>query len=121
MEFDSNKPIFQQIADRMLALILQGVWPEEERIPSVRDIAVEFEVNPNTVMRSYTYLQERDIIFNKRGVGYFVAAHGAKKALTLRREEFLKQDVSQLYEKMEALQMSVEELAVLLNNLKIKK
>lgn len=121
MEFDSNKPIFQQIAHKMLALILQGVWTVEERIPSVRDIAVEFEVNPNTVMRSYTYLQERDIIFNKRGVGYFVAANGAKKALSVKKEEFLKQDIPSLIEKMETIQLSIEELTELLKNQKSKK
>lgn len=121
MEFDASKPIFQQIADTLLALILQGKWPSEERIPSVRDIAVEFEVNPNTAMRSYTYLQERDIIFNKRGVGYFVAPEGATKALNVKREEFLNQDIPKLFEKMETIEMSIEELTALLNIQKSKK
>jgi len=121
MDFDTNRPIFQQIADRMLSLILQGKWPTGERIPSVRDMAVQFEVNPNTVMRSYTHLQELEIIFNKRGVGYFVSIDGAKNVLKVQREEFLNRDLPQLLEKMESLQMSVEELIILLNKQKSKK
>ena len=121
MDFDANKPIFQQIADAMLALILQGKWSPGERIPSVRDLAVEFEVNPNTAMRSYTYLQELQIIYNKRGVGYFVEPSGVNKALSVKKEEFLSRDIPNLFEKMETMEMSIEELIELFNNQKNKK
>ena len=68
MEFPGNQPIYLQIADNLCENILRKEWKEEDRIPSVRDLAVQFEVNPNTVQRAYTWLQEKDIIANRRGI-----------------------------------------------------
>ncbi len=118
MEFEDNKPIFLQIADIMLSMIIRKQWKEDERIPSVRDLAVELEVNPNTVMRSYTHLQESEIIYNKRGVGYFVEKNGCAKAKGLRKAEFLSQDLPQIFDKMDVLDMSIDEIVELFNNRK---
>lgn len=77
MNFKESKPIYLQIADRIMDEILQDIYPEEARIPSVREYAATVEVNANTVVRSYDYLQTQEIIFNRRGIGYFVS-NGAK-------------------------------------------
>ncbi|MEX1302542.1 MAG: GntR family transcriptional regulator, partial [Desulfotignum sp.] len=78
MEFQKKDAIYLQIADLMCERILLEDWQENNRIPSVREMAVDLEVNPNTVMRAYAFLQQQGIIFNKRGIGYFVAPDGLK-------------------------------------------
>ena len=65
MEFKDSKSIYVQIADIFMENILKKNWNENERIPSIREIAVELEVNPNTTIRSFSYLEEKGIIFNK--------------------------------------------------------
>lgn len=119
MEFENNKSIFLQIADIMLSMIIRKEWRENERVPSVRDLAVELEVNPNTVMRAYTHLQESSIIYNKRGVGYFVEKNGCAKAKGLKKTEFLTQDLPRIFEKMEMLDMSIDEVVELFKNRKL--
>ena len=106
MKFKDSKPIYLQIADRIMEEILQGIYPEEERIPSVREYAAMVEVNANTVVRAYDYLQNQEIIFNKRGIGYFVSKGGKKSILKLRRKAFLNEDVPELFRQMELLQIS---------------
>ena len=92
MNFKESKAIYLQIADRICDEILLGQYPEEERVPSVREYAAIVEVNANTVMRSFDYLQVQNIIYNKRGIGYFVAL-GAKELIrSLRKEIFLKEE-----------------------------
>ena len=79
MTFKENKPIYLQIADRIMDEILQEVYEEEGRILSVREYAGIVEVNANTVVRTYDYLQSQGIIYNKRGLGYFVSTGAAQK------------------------------------------
>ena len=67
MQFDPNKAIYLQIADRIMDRIMDGTFAADQRVPSVRELAAEVEVNPNTVVRSYEWLEQRGIIFNKRG------------------------------------------------------
>lgn len=73
MEFTSNQSIYLQISDKISERILRKEWTAGMRIPSIREIAVQMEVNPNTVVRSYNYLQEKGMIQNKRGIGYFIS------------------------------------------------
>lgn len=89
MEFNNNKAIYLQISDMICEKIMTRQFSEEERIPSVREMAVQLEVNPNTVMRTYELLQTLEIIYNKRGVGFFVAKDGEQKAFNYRKKEFL--------------------------------
>ena len=70
MNFKEAKAIYLQIADRICDEILLGQYKEEERIPSVREYAAIVEVNANTAMRSFDYLQSQEVIYNKRGIGY---------------------------------------------------
>lgn len=115
MEFIENQPIYMQIADNFCENILLEKWKTNERIPSVRDIAVAMEVNPNTAMRAFVYLQEKDIIYNKRGIGYFVAEEGYQKALELKREEFIQRDLPVLMKTMKLLDISCNEMEALYN------
>lgn len=111
MNFKESKSIYLQIADRICDEILLGQYKEEERIPSVREYAAVVEVNANTVMRSYDYLQSQGIIYNKRGIGYFVAADARRLILTLRKEYFLKEEVDYFFKQIFTLGISAEELA----------
>jgi GntR family transcriptional regulator len=113
MEFIENQPIYMQIADNFCENILLDKWKANERIPSVRDIAVTMEVNPNTAMRAFVYLQEKDIIYNKRGIGYFVAEEGFQKALELKRAEFIEKDLPVLMKTMKLLDITCDEMEAL--------
>ena len=121
MEFKDNHPIYLQIAHHFFENILQKKWEEGEKIPSIRDMAVQFEVNPNTTMRTFNFLQEKGIIFNKRGIGYFVSEGGYKKTLELKKEEFIKQDLPVFFQSMNLLKLSFEDLQEYYNKFKNKK
>jgi GntR family transcriptional regulator len=90
VEFNSKKSIYNQISDLVCENILLGNFVEEERIQSVRDMAVELEVNPNTVMRAFSFLQDEGIIFNKRGIGYFISKGATSLVLVLKKSSFVK-------------------------------
>ena len=113
MNFKESRPIYLQIAERIMDEILQNVYEESDRIPSVREYAAEVEVNANTVARSFDYLQTREIIFNKRGIGYFVA-NGAKVTIrTLRKKEFVEESLPELFRKMALLDISIDDVNTL--------
>ena len=110
MNFKDNKAIYLQIAERICDEILLGNFKEEERIPSVREYAVTVEVNFNTVMRSFEYLQLQDVIFNKRGIGYFVEKGAKKKILSLRKKLFLKSEINDFFRQIYVLDIPMKEI-----------
>ena len=110
MKFKESKSIYLQIADRICDEILQGQYKEEERIPSVREYAATVEVNANTVGRSFDYLQGQDIIYNKRGLGYFVAQEGRERILGLRKEVFLKEELPEFFRQLKTLDISMKDV-----------
>ena len=110
MKFKESKSIYLQIADRICDEILQGQYKEEERIPSVREYAATVEVNANTVVRSFDYLQSQGIIYNKRGLGYFVALEGRERILGLRKEVFLKEELPEFFRQLKTLDISITEI-----------
>jgi GntR family transcriptional regulator len=110
MEFHKDRPIFLQIADEICDAILLRKWRPGDRVPSVRDHAVEIGVNPNTVMRAYALLQEKGVIVNSRGVGYFVSEHGYANATDFRRDEFLNRDLPRLFRTLRSLGLTPEDL-----------
>ena len=79
MEFKDNEAIYLQIAGYVSELILRGKWPPDSKIPSVRELAGDLQVNPNTVMRTYELLQSQNVLYNKRGIGFFVAPAGPRR------------------------------------------
>ncbi len=110
MEFKEKKSIYIQIAEYFSDNILKGVWQVEDKIPSVREMAVQLEVNPNTVMRAYALLQERGIIYNKRGIGYFLAPEAEKEVKSMKKDEFISSTLPEFYRMVRLLEIDFEEL-----------
>lgn len=110
MEFQTQTAIWMQIAQQIATRIMAGEWPPGERIPSVRELAAEIQVNPNTVVRSVTFLQDAGVIVNQRGVGYFVATDGVKKAGELRKKAFTDALLPVFFQTIDELGISWEEL-----------
>lgn len=110
MDFKSEKPIYQQIIDLVYDRIAGGEWPENERIPSVRDLAAQLQVNPNTVMRAYERLQQTDVIINQRGIGFFVAGGAKDQVVTLKRKDFFDVTLPELFDTMQTLGITVNEI-----------
>jgi len=110
MEFTDNQAIYLQIAEFFCENILLNIWKPGDRVPSVRELAVNTEVNPNTAMRTYNYLQEKGIIFNKRGIGYFVADDGYEKTMELRKADFISVEMPRLFRAMSLLHISMDDL-----------
>jgi len=110
MEFRDNEAIYLQIAAFVSENILLGKWPAEQKIPSVRDLAVELEVNPNTVMRSYEFLQTQGVVYNKRGLGLFVAPDGFEKIRAYRRERFIQKDLPGIFRNIYLLDIGFDEM-----------
>ena len=110
MKFTKPKAIYMQIADYISDNILETKLKEGDRIPSVREMAAQVEVNPNTVARTYSYLQEKEVIFNKRGVGYFIAEDALKKTRTLKKDAFLKQYLPDFLKMMKLLDLKIEDI-----------
>ncbi|MDD4429410.1 MAG: GntR family transcriptional regulator [Paludibacter sp.] len=110
MDFNENKAIYLQIADILCEQILDGEWPPQEKIPSVREMGMTLQVNPNTVLRTYDFLQQKNIIFNKRGLGYFVEEDAVKKILEIRRDNFLRNTLPNFFKTISLLQILPEEI-----------
>ena len=116
MEFKETQAIYLQIGEYVCEQILLGRWREGDRILSVRELGVALEVNPNTVMRTYDMLQSREIIFNRRGVGYFVSDDARQKILHYRKTQFLEQELPPVFKNMALLGMTFKELENRYNN-----
>ena len=108
MDFHAEKPIFLQIADAICDRILRGEYGGDDRVPSVREFGSELGVNPNTMMRSYEKLTQDGILYNKRGIGYFVAAGARELILNAQRKEFLEKDVPAIRKRMQLLGLEAD-------------
>lgn len=110
MIFKDNKPIFLQVSERLCDEILQGSYAENERVPSVREYSALVEVNINTAMRSFDYLLQLDILYTKRGLGYFVADGAVKKIIEFRHHRFVEEYLPDVFRQMKMLDISVDEV-----------
>ena len=110
MQFKENQTIYLQIAERISDEILLGHYATGARIPSVREYAALVEVNANTVMRSYEFLQTQGIIFNKRGIGFFVSPDAKHKITEYRRNEFLKTELPRFVMQLYTLHIPMDEI-----------
>ena len=110
MRFRESTAIYLQIADYICERILLKRWKTDERIPSVREMAIQVEVNPNTVMRTYEFLQSQNIIYNQRGIGYFVSPDAIKNATQYRKTEFIEKELPNIFRNIYMLGMDVDEL-----------
>lgn len=111
MEFTETQAIYQQVADHVCEMILKGVWDEESRIASVRELAMELQVNPNTVNKGYAYLQDQGIIHNQRGIGYFVTPGAVRRTREVKRDEFVTGELPRVFKTMTLIGMDMGELA----------
>ncbi len=111
MEFSEPKGIYQQIADQIRERILRSEWQAGERIPSVRELAIDLGVNPNTVTKSYQALMDREIIENQRGRGYFVSPNATTTILDEMRTELVRDELPRLFRAMRVLDIGIDELA----------
>ena len=110
MEFRDNRAIYLQIADYVCEHILLAKWKVDEKVPSVREMAVELEVNPNTVMRTYELLQSKNIINNKRGIGFFVADDALTNVKGYRKTQFMEDELPVVFRNMYLLNIGFDEL-----------
>lgn len=110
MEFHKNKPIYLQIVDVISQRIVSKEWKEETKIPTVKELAKELEVNHNTLMRSLELLQSEDILMSKRGVGLFLTKNSYKNALELMRKSFYENQVPEFFATMNSLKITLGEL-----------
>lgn len=110
MNFKDDKAIYLQLADYFYESILTQDFKPDERIPSVRDLAIDTEVNPNTVMRTYKHLQDNDIIYNKRGIGYFVSNDAYKITHKMKKEEFINEQLPEFFKTIKYLNINFAEI-----------
>lgn len=110
MDFKDKQAIYLQIAEYVSEQMLIGRWAVGEKIPSVRELGAELEVNPNTVMRSYEFLSQQGVIANKRGIGYFSTDDAIDKIRTFRREQFLQNDLPQFFKNLTLLGIDLREI-----------
>lgn len=110
MNFTNEKAIYIQIADRLCDEILTGKYNDDERIPGMREYAVLLEVNTNTTVKSYDLLASAGIIYNKRGLGYFVTPGAREQILKERRKDFMEQKLPEMFRNMRMLNISIEEV-----------
>jgi len=110
MEFDENRPIYLQIADGICEKALSGTFKPGERIPSVRDWAAGIGVNPNTVARSYDTLTERGVIYNKRGIGYFLSEDAVSLIRNEEKRKFMEEELPAFCKRAELLGINLKEI-----------
>ena len=112
MTFSNDKAIYVQMADRLCDEILAGKYQDDDRIPSVREYSVLLEVNTNTAVKAYDELARANIIYNKRGLGYFVTPGAKKQILKERKKEFMKERLPELFRQMQLLGITLEDVKV---------
>ena len=108
MEFQDQKAIYLQIAELIEERILTGKW--QERLPAIRELASEIKVNPNTIARTYSYLESQGVINTQRGIGYFVSHDATQQILSYRKETFLQKTAPQFLKTMQLLHIDFEDL-----------
>ena len=109
MEFREKQSIYLQIAEYVCEQILLNNWLPGNKILSIRDLAIFMEVTPNTIQRTYDFLTQKQIIINKRGVGYFVEYEAIERVLTFRREQFIENELPVIFKNMYLLKLGTQE------------
>jgi GntR family transcriptional regulator len=109
-EWNDSQPIYRQLRDRVVAMILDGVLKEGDPLPSVRNVAAEYRVNPLTVLKSYQGLVDEELVEKKRGLGMFIKTGARELLLQTERQKFLTEDWPRIHATMLRLALTVEEL-----------
>ena len=108
MNFSNDKAIYLQMANRLCDEIVAGTYKDDDRIPSVREYAVMLQVNTNTAVKAYDQLARDGIIYNKRGLGYFIAPDARDKVLDIKRKEFMENVFPKIRRQMQLLGIGPE-------------
>lgn len=106
----NSKAIYLQIADRICDDILAGHLNPDDRMPSVREYGAALQVNPNTVMRTYDWLGQQGIIYNRRGIGFFVDPEAPATVRALRRRELMESEIYEVFHRLSLLGIDPETL-----------
>jgi GntR family transcriptional regulator len=110
MNFKDKDALYLQIADYVSEHISLGKWLPDHKIPSIRDLAIQFQVNPNTVTRAYDFLQQYDIVINKRGMGMFVTADAVERIKIIRQDRFMQQELPDFFTSLYLLDIDLNEV-----------
>ncbi len=113
IHWDDNQPIYWQLRERTVAAILDGSLDEGQPLPSVRQVAVDFQINPLTVSKAYQSLVDDNLVEKRRGVGMFVRDGARRKLLESERRHFLQEEWPRIAERIEKLGLSIEELVAM--------
>ena len=109
-EWDDTQPIYRQLRDRVVAMILEGVLKEGDPLPSVRTVATDYRLNPLTVLRAYQQLVDEKLVEMRRGRGMFVNAGAPDFLLRSERQKFLEEEWPRIREKIQRLGLTAKEL-----------
>jgi GntR family transcriptional regulator len=109
-EWDDTQPIYRQIRDRVVAMILEGVLGEGDSLPSVRNVATDYRVNPLTVLKAYQELVDEELVEMRRGRGMFVNAGARDRLMKNERQKFLKEEWPRIRERIQRLGLTAKEL-----------
>ncbi|MBR4239582.1 MAG: GntR family transcriptional regulator [Prevotella sp.] len=110
MNFNNEKAIYLQMVDRLCDEILAGTYKADDRIPSVREYAIMLSVNTNTAVKAYEHLAREGVIYNKRGLGYFVSEDARQHILDVRRRDFMEKRLPEVFREMRLLGIGIEEV-----------
>lgn len=110
MTFNNDKAIYIQMADRLCDDILAGTYSDDDRVPSVREYAVSLEVNTNTAVKAYDQLARDGIIYNRRGLGYFVTPGARDSIMQARSKAFLDTTLPSLFRDMRLLGIGIDDI-----------
>lgn len=105
-----NRPIYVQIADGLRDEILSGLHAAGERMPSVREVAASMQVNINTVMRAYELLERDGVIFNRRGMGYYMSPDAVNRIIEVRKHEFQTGEMEYFFTRLQQIGITPDEL-----------
>jgi GntR family transcriptional regulator len=109
-EWSENQPIYRQLRDRVVAMILDGALKEGDPLPSVRNVAAEYRVNPLTVLKGYQELVDQELVEKRRGLGMFVRTGARDLLLQGERQKFLDEEWPRIQETIQRLGLKAEEL-----------
>jgi DNA-binding transcriptional regulator YhcF (GntR family) len=109
-EWNDGQPIYRQVRDRVVAMILDGVWKEGDPLPSVRVVAAEYRINPLTVLKAYQQLVDEGLAETKRGRGMFINAGARNRLLKGERKRFLGQEWPRIAARIQRLGLNAQEL-----------
>src|ERR1700726_4672758 len=109
-EFNDSQPIYRQLRDRVVAMILDGVLKEGDPLPSVRNVAAEYRVNPLTVLKGYQQLVDEGLVETRRGLGMFINTGARNLLLQGERQKFLTEEWPRVYATIQRLGLTPEEL-----------